>query len=69
LIHRKLSFFNTDSKIVSDSLNKQYAKHFEKYVDELLDLQGKFDTVVNTWIPDSQNMGAHTLAIQALHSI
>ncbi|GAA3188763.1 ribonuclease HI family protein [Lentilactobacillus kefiri] len=65
----EIIFFNTDSKIVSDSLNKQYAKHFEKYVDELLDLQGKFDTVVNTWIPDSQNMGAHTLAIQALHSI
>lgn len=65
----EIIFFNTDSKIVADSLNKQYAKHFENYVDELLDLQGKFDTVVNTWIPDSQNMGAHTLAIQALHSI
>ncbi|KRK89787.1 ribonuclease HI family protein [Lentilactobacillus sunkii] len=64
----EIIFFNTDSKIVADSLNKQYAKHFEKYVDELLDLQSHFDTVVNTWIPDNQNTGAHNLAIQALHA-
>lgn len=65
----EIIFFNTDSKIVADSLNKQYAKHFEPYVDELLKLQSRFDTVVNTWIPDSQNAGAHNLANQALHSI
>ncbi|GAD15806.1 ribonuclease HI family protein [Lentilactobacillus otakiensis] len=65
----EIIFFNTDSKIVVDSLNKQYAKHFETYVDQLLALQDRFTTVVNTWIPDSQNMGAHNLAIQALHSI
>lgn len=63
----ELIFFYTDSKIVVDSLNKQYAKHFEDDVDTLLALQSKFTTVVNTWIPDSQNMGAHTLALQALH--
>ncbi|GAA2979752.1 ribonuclease HI family protein [Lentilactobacillus parakefiri] len=64
-----LIFFNTDSKIVIDSLNKQYAKHFENDLDKLLGLQNQFTTVVNTWIPDNQNMGAHTLALQALHSI
>lgn len=65
----ELIFFYTDSKIVIDSLNKQYAKHFEKHLDKLLGLQNQFATVVNTWIPDKQNMGAHTLALQALHSI
>ncbi|GEP71276.1 ribonuclease HI [Lentilactobacillus rapi DSM 19907 = JCM 15042] len=62
-------FYYTDSKIVIDSLNKSYAKHFQAEVDHLIDLQSKFTTVVNTWIPDSQNHGAHFLALQALHAI
>ncbi|MCH4165084.1 MAG: ribonuclease HI family protein [Lentilactobacillus diolivorans] len=64
----EIVFFYTDSKIVIDSLNKRYAKHFQNEVDELLQLQSHYATVVNTWIPDTQNLGAHHLAIQALHA-
>ncbi len=63
-----LIFYYTDSKIVIDSLNKQYAKHFASQIEQLLALQNHFDTVINTWIPDHQNQGAHHLAIQALHA-
>ncbi|GAF35446.1 ribonuclease HI family protein [Lentilactobacillus farraginis] len=61
-------FYYTDSKIVIDSLNKAYAKHFENQTEQLLTLQQHFSTVINTWIPDSQNHGAHYLATQALHA-
>ncbi|GHP12798.1 ribonuclease HI [Lentilactobacillus fungorum] len=62
-------FYYTDSKIVIDSLNKGYAKHFQPEVNQLLALQDQFSTVINTWIPDSQNHGAHYLASQALHTM
>lgn len=64
----ELIFYYTDSKIVVDSLTKSYAKHFEPQVTQLLALQQAYDTVVNQWIPDSQNHGAHFLALQALHA-
>ncbi len=61
-------FYYTDSKIVIDSLNKAYAKHFETQTEQLITLQNYFTTVINTWIPDTQNHGAHNLAMQALHA-
>ncbi|MEJ6400618.1 ribonuclease HI family protein [Nicoliella lavandulae] len=60
-------FYYTDSKIVADSLEKQYAKHYQPLVDEILALESQFQTVINQWIPESQNNGAHQLAQQALH--
>ncbi|EHO51096.1 ribonuclease HI family protein [Lentilactobacillus kisonensis] len=65
----EIIFYHTDSKIVIDSLNKEYAKHFQPEVNQLLALQSKFATVINTWIPDHKNHGAHYLALQALHSV
>ncbi|MHA8111111.1 ribonuclease HI family protein [Lactobacillaceae bacterium Melli_B4] len=59
--------FYTDSKIVADSLNKQYAKHYQPLVDEITHLEADFQLVMNQWVPESQNMGAHELAQQALH--
>lgn len=60
--------FNSDSKILIESLEKKYSKHVEyKQVLELI-----MEKVVNNdlffpkWIPESENKGADTLAKQAL---
>ncbi|KID41773.1 ribonuclease HI family protein [Fructilactobacillus fructivorans] len=60
--------YYTDSSILSDSINKQYAKHYQKYIDQIIELESHFAFVLTKWIPDNQNMGAHELAFQALHS-
>ena len=59
--------YYTDSKIVHESLEKQYAKHYQEYVDHILEEQSKYSMVINNWIPDTKNEGAHNLATQALH--
>lgn len=59
--------YYTDSKIVHESLEKQYAKHYQEYVDYILEEQSKYSMVINNWIPDTKNEGAHNLATQALH--
>lgn len=58
--------FYTDSKIVADSLEKHYAKHYQPLLDQLLDRQSKFALVISKWLPEKQNQGAHNLAQQAL---
>ncbi|MGP4117791.1 reverse transcriptase-like protein [Levilactobacillus zymae] len=60
--------FYTDSQIVSQSLEKRYAKHYQAQVDALLAAQQPFQLVLTQWVPEKQNMGAHTLANQALHA-
>ncbi|WP_214463793.1 ribonuclease HI family protein [Levilactobacillus brevis] len=60
--------FYTDSQLVSDSLAKHYAKHYQSLVDALLQAQAPFQLVLTQWVPEKQNQGAHTLANQALHS-
>ncbi|AQW22061.1 ribonuclease HI [Lentilactobacillus curieae] len=65
----ELVFFYTDSKIVADAVHKQYAKHYQEYVDRLVALQSQLGTVITEWIPDKDNKGAHNLALQALHHL
>lgn len=60
--------FHTDSQIVSQSLAKHYAKHYQAEVDRLLSVQSAFQLVLTEWVPEKQNQGAHTLANQALHA-
>ncbi|MCH5461430.1 ribonuclease HI family protein [Lactobacillus sp. LC28-10] len=57
----------TDSKIVADSVEKRYAKHYQELVDQLLAKQAQFNLVITQWVPEKQNQGAHHLAQQALH--
>ncbi|MHA8138615.1 ribonuclease HI family protein [Lactobacillaceae bacterium Scapto_B20] len=66
-LEKTIVSFYTDSKIVADSLNKQYAKHYQPLVDEIIQLENNFQLVMNQWVPESHNMGAHQLAQQALH--
>ena len=63
-----LTFFS-DSKILVDSLNKRYAKHYQNYVNQILELESEYNLVFNNWIPDNKNHGAHNLANQALHDL
>ncbi|WP_283678731.1 ribonuclease HI family protein [Lentilactobacillus sp. Marseille-Q4993] len=67
--HDEIILFYSDSKILIDALNKQYAKHYQEYVDKLIELQSRYQAVVNEWIADNQNKGAHNLAIQKLHHL
>ncbi|WP_413627303.1 ribonuclease HI family protein [Fructilactobacillus vespulae] len=59
--------FYTDSEILANSLEKQYAKHYQTLVDEILILENNFSLIITNWIPESKNKGAHNLAQQALH--
>lgn len=58
--------FHSDSRLLVDSLNKRYAKHFDTYLQRLLAQQAQFEMVLNQWLPDHENRGAHQLAMQAL---
>jgi ribonuclease HI len=60
--------YYTDSKIVYESLNKHYAKHYQSSVNAILQIQNKYPMVINNWLADVKNEGAHHLANQALHS-
>ncbi|USS87512.1 ribonuclease HI family protein [Fructilactobacillus hinvesii] len=59
--------YYTDSKIVAESLQKNYAKHYQTFVDRIEQLQQVFAFFFVNWIPDHENQGAHQLALQALH--
>lgn len=61
-------FFYTDSKILYDSLLKNYSKSYAPSLNQLNILIYQFDSVFINWIPDKENKGAHTLALQALNS-
>lgn len=59
--------FYTDSRLLSDAVGKEHARHYEKELDELLASMDDFKMVVVQWVPEKENQGAHQLANQALH--
>ncbi|GAP00194.1 reverse transcriptase-like protein [Fructobacillus ficulneus] len=56
----------SDSKILVASLQKGYAKNYQKEVDLILNLLPNPATTFFTWVPEKQNLGPHHLALQAL---
>lgn len=60
--------FYSDSKLVIEALDKNYAKHYADYVTELAALVSQFPLVLWQWLPDHQNRGAHMLAQQGLRA-
>jgi len=60
--------FRTDSKLVHDSVEKQYVKNslFKPYLEKALDRIEKFDLFFIKWIPESQNKHADRLAKDAI---
>ena len=61
--------FYTDSRLLSDAVGKNYAKHYGELLTELSQLMHHFTTVITQWVPEAENHGAHHLANQALHQI
>lgn len=61
--------FYTDSRLLSDAIGKNYAKHYEQELSALTSLLDYFQLVVTQWIPDKENHGAHHLANEALHQV
>ena len=59
--------FYTDSRLLSDAVGKEHARHYEDELNELLTSMDDFKTVVVQWVPEKENQGAHQLANQALH--
>jgi len=59
----------TDSKIVADSIEKQYVKNkdFKPYLDRALPIINQFQLFFIKWIPESQNKHADHLARQGIH--
>lgn len=60
-------YFYTDSRLLADALQKNYAKHFAPELAALQRQMAQFNLVISQWIPEKQNHGAHHLATQALH--
>ncbi|HLR03094.1 MAG TPA: reverse transcriptase-like protein [Virgibacillus sp.] len=60
--------FRTDSKIVVDSVEKEYAKNknFAPIVCDILRLTESFPYVFFKWIPEKQNISADWLARKAI---
>ncbi|MFT8424002.1 ribonuclease HI family protein [Lactobacillus sp. UCMA15818] len=63
-----LMFFS-DSRIVIESIDKNYSKNYNNLLVQLTAFQAKFPLVISQWIPEKENHGAHTLAVQKLYSI
>lgn len=61
--------FYTDSRLVSDAVGKNFAKHYESQLAELSASMAYFTVVITKWVAEKQNQGAHHLANQALQTL
>lgn len=61
-------FFHTDSKVVSETLDRNHTKNpvFAPYLARFNQLSQQFPLVIVKWIPESENKGADHLARQGL---
>ena len=61
-------FIYTDSRIVIESIKKEYAKdeRFKVHLNNILQLRTQFSALFIEWIEEKNNKGADNLARQAL---
>jgi ribonuclease HI len=66
--NNEAEFEMTDSKIVMESLHKEYAKdsRFKVHLEIILKLSHEFPSLFIEWIEEKNNKGADNLARQAL---
>jgi ribonuclease HI len=57
---------HSDSKIVIDSINKKYSKHYQAQVDVIMPMLEKFPMYFAKHISDKDNRAAHSLIHQEL---
>lgn len=64
----EMLFIYTDSRIVTDSIQKKYVKDelFKPHLEKILALIRSFDLLFIEWIDEKDNKGADHLAKQAL---
>ncbi len=64
----EMTFIYTDSQIVSQSIEKKYAKNpiSSVYLEEILELMAQFQLIQLSWVPEAKNKGADQLARRAL---
>ncbi|MDF7637087.1 reverse transcriptase-like protein [Leuconostocaceae bacterium ESL0958] len=56
----------SDSKLLIDALEKNYAKHYQAAVDQIIQALPAQITIILSWVPEKDNRGPHQLALQAL---
>lgn len=63
-LNQKLCQIFSDSKIVIQSIEKQYVKdkRYQPYLQEILALIEQFELIFFNWIPEKQNLAADQLA-------
>lgn len=66
---RQTVFLFTDSKIVAQTIEKDYSKqeHFNTYLEKIHALTKNYELFLCKWIPESKNKGADHLARQGLN--
>lgn len=66
---QEIIFYQADSKIVIDALEKEYVKHAEysKLLEAILGISQDIPQFYFKWVPEAQNKGADNLSRQALH--
>lgn len=66
--YNQMVFCYTDSQIVAESIEKNYAKNknFQEYLNKIKSLMKHFKYINIEWIPQNENKGADNLARQAL---
>jgi ribonuclease HI len=64
----KIASFRTDSQLVEQAVEKQYAKNplYAPLLEEALQMTQQFDLFFMKWIPSSQNKVADELARKAI---
>ena len=64
----QIIMYQSDSKIVIQSIEKKFAKNkeYKKLLDYILKIINDSPTFFANWIPEAQNRGADSLARQAL---
>lgn len=65
-LNNDLLFLHSDSQIVIDSLNKNYSKHYQPILDQILELLDQFPEYFAKHIADKDNGAAHALVHQEM---
>ncbi|APX72822.1 reverse transcriptase-like protein [Companilactobacillus allii] len=65
-INDDILFIHSDSKILTDSIDKLYSKHYQAILDPILESLTKFPSYFVKHISDKDNNTAHSLIHQEL---
>lgn len=70
-LHSRTVMIYTDSKILAQTVTKNYARHpeYQKYLQEINEKLQMFSLIFIEWIPESKNKGADHMARQGLQKV